>query len=998
MTTVAEARNRINVSPIYLIEITLLNSGPTLYFSDRPVTISSQEYEDYIDSIDGIAEDISFLTSESLNSDITINFKNEPYLTHSYLIQIGDTYPFDGATCTIKEVYKLHDGTYSDVETIFVGILDEPENINLVGFSCNVSDKVISADEKYKQPAFNQTDYPKLPSQYIGKIINDIGFGTVDKLEATGIDVGAVSRLSAIVTSTQTNLTVEDGSLFPTSNFTVQIDFELIQVLYRDGNIFSGLTRGYNNSRAESHGLKTVYEVKTEYIYHLFDHPVSSISKVFIDGKEQSSDYTAYTGQSGDQHSSYPGKAVISFTAEAWVGKQRNYSVEEGEAIDTIFEMEVYPSVKSKAVDVPNMNNLNPSTTYQYGGLFPPQVSFCLFPETSFGEIVSQEFQVTIGFVNPISSNAALNDNDYIRGNLFVFVNVLDGNTHQLKAQQTQNVFESPGNIASALSLLVNGGNWNDYITLSFSGPHYSTNNVHTNFYIKYAKKKIRYKKPVKTQTQTLSEFNSPFFTTNIIGSLDYSRLRGQYYSFPNSFLAFNEKNLKKITSEIDFIFSESPTTSFLYWGYPDYTAQEHFVLGCYDPGTLYYWDYGDGVNRVNDAISGTTLQQHYKSPNENGTIYKQIHKISCQGASEPMVVHVAAINKTTKEVIAYKETEINGTSVDAEEIRLEYYGGAWDDYTSISVSLAKYRKYYISTYGTNNVSFTGIIKEVEYIPDTTNEADDNDFFSSAERTIGKIVSATVSLTEDDGSYTGTNGNLITRPDHILNYILKEKLSFSDSEIDSSSFSTAGTNYTSSSIRLDFAIDFPINDSSRFSDVLNSLAFQCRSVLFFKQGKWYLHYIPSTAPVSLKTIDSTELAGQGMQFLFHKSPRSDIKNTIQIYYKKFYYKSDNSGDYESYYETTDPTSISVYGTRPEILNLWAVRDTTTAQSLAALHLFQKKDPKTLVVFPVFFEHFDLHKWDTFTITNNINNNMQFVIEQINRRDKGVLEIQARSWT
>jgi hypothetical protein len=172
MTT--ETRSKVNLTPIYLVEIGLLGTGaPTLYFADRNLTVSSQDYLDFIDSIDGISEELSFLTSSGLNADITINFKNETFQTYTYLIQIGDTYPFDGAVCTIKEVYKKQDGTYTTPETLFVGVLDELENINLSSFSCNVSDKIISADEKYVQPVFTRTNYPLLPKYSIGKIINE---------------------------------------------------------------------------------------------------------------------------------------------------------------------------------------------------------------------------------------------------------------------------------------------------------------------------------------------------------------------------------------------------------------------------------------------------------------------------------------------------------------------------------------------------------------------------------------------------------------------------------------------------------------------------------------------------------------------------------------------------------------------------------------------------------------------------------------------------------
>jgi hypothetical protein len=42
--------------------------------------------------------------------------------------------------------------------------------------------------------------------------------------------------------------------------------------------------------------------------------------------------------------------------------------------------------------------------------------------------------------------------------------------------------------------------------------------------------------------------------------------------------------------------------------------------------------------------------------------------------------------------------------------------------------------------------------------------------------------------------------------------------------------------------------------------------------------------------------------------------------------------------------------------------LWAITDQATAEAFAAFQLAQRKDPKTLIVFPVFYEHFDLNRF------------------------------------
>ncbi|MBI5057009.1 MAG: hypothetical protein HZB61_10385 [Nitrospirae bacterium] len=130
-------RNRLN--HIYLIEITLKNSGPTLYFSDRNITVGGQIYENYLSSLDGLGDEIRRATSESLNTNIKLNFKNDRYKGYQFLILIDDTYPFTGAEMVAKEVYLDDNNNPSEAFLIFKGTLDEPRDIDEQKFICAIS-------------------------------------------------------------------------------------------------------------------------------------------------------------------------------------------------------------------------------------------------------------------------------------------------------------------------------------------------------------------------------------------------------------------------------------------------------------------------------------------------------------------------------------------------------------------------------------------------------------------------------------------------------------------------------------------------------------------------------------------------------------------------------------------------------------------------------------------------------------------------------------------
>ena len=144
--TVAEARKLPHVMPVYLVEISLLNGGPVLYFSDRNITFSGQLYQDYIQNLSAMSAELLRIDSTGLNSDVRLVFKNDRFKTHVYLIEIDDTYPFTGAPVTIKEIYVNGGVATSDYDTVYVGVCEEPREITLVQFELHVSSREFQAD------------------------------------------------------------------------------------------------------------------------------------------------------------------------------------------------------------------------------------------------------------------------------------------------------------------------------------------------------------------------------------------------------------------------------------------------------------------------------------------------------------------------------------------------------------------------------------------------------------------------------------------------------------------------------------------------------------------------------------------------------------------------------------------------------------------------------------------------------------------------------------
>ena len=69
----------------------------------------------------------------------------------------------------------------------------------------------------------------------------------------TGQTNSTAVTLTSSITSSSTSIVLTDGSSFSASNGTVSIDAELIFYTTRTTNTLSGLTRGYNGSRAAAH-------------------------------------------------------------------------------------------------------------------------------------------------------------------------------------------------------------------------------------------------------------------------------------------------------------------------------------------------------------------------------------------------------------------------------------------------------------------------------------------------------------------------------------------------------------------------------------------------------------------------------------------------------------------------------------------------------------------------------------------------------------------------
>ncbi len=167
------------------------------------------------------------------------------------------------------------------------------------------------------------TGYPNLDLADAGKLPN-LGYGSVEAVRTHCIAGGATALLAAGITASQTTIEVDNASRYPAAPFTIQAASERMRVTAKAGTTFT-VTRGYGSTTASAHGKgRTVFEVRTGYVYLVSPEPVKAIGQVYIDGIRQTTGCTAYTGQAGDEHPDWPGRAVVAFSADAEISRQRN--------------------------------------------------------------------------------------------------------------------------------------------------------------------------------------------------------------------------------------------------------------------------------------------------------------------------------------------------------------------------------------------------------------------------------------------------------------------------------------------------------------------------------------------------------------------------------------------------------------------------------------------------------------------------------------------------
>lgn len=318
-TNYQNAIDNPHVGPIRIAKIEL--PGVTLYLCDRiwGSAGSECEYEDQLyeplihawgDIQIGEVNEIDYKVNPG-SSAITID-NNTPVGGADSLAELFATYDPYYAKVTITEFFDATPPT--DGFEIFEGYIERAEVNDTSSVTLTLSGFELSISNKFSFETVDIDTYPNADPQDIGKMLPQV-YGEAYRVPFRAVDIGWYSTLVEDITDVQTTIEITNADDFASSG-TVQIGSEKITYTGVSINQLTGCTRGASSTIATTHDAGT-YVVKAiassaDYFYYIIGHAVNAITAVYMGNvRLKSTDYTAYTGKSGNYHASYNGYACI---------------------------------------------------------------------------------------------------------------------------------------------------------------------------------------------------------------------------------------------------------------------------------------------------------------------------------------------------------------------------------------------------------------------------------------------------------------------------------------------------------------------------------------------------------------------------------------------------------------------------------------------------------------------------------------------------------------
>jgi|GEM_PF-6779218 len=236
---------------------------------------------------------------------------------------------------------------------------------------------------------------------------------------------------------------------------------------------------------------------------------------------------------------------------------------------------------------------------------------------------------------------------------------------------------------------------------------------------------------------------------------------------------------------------------------------------------------------------------------------------------------------------------------------------------------------------------------------------------SSANTIVGDEVLADVQghMDTPSGTYTGTPGALIERPDHVIKHFTSVYAG------SAAGMGDAGPEMAASGYKFAGAI----REYKTAWQWLQDMARQCRCRLKMRIDRPHLTWCHETAPASQRTITADMVrmnSGGRLAWRRYRTRLSDLINTVNLHYDRDWSTYD-SGDTacKGVISFTDASSVADHGAseRPDLFRFEFVADFNMAGNNALFYRSRYKGRHWVHEFTVFLDNCDLEAGDTVTL-------------------------------
>lgn len=233
------------------------------------------------------------------------------------------------------------------------------------------------------------------------------------------------------------------------------------------------------------------------------------------------------------------------------------------------------------------------------------------------------------------------------------------------------------------------------------------------------------------------------------------------------------------------------------------------------------------------------------------------------------------------------------------------------------------------------------------------------------------ITAEVVGLTDDGtGTYTGTPGALITRPDHVVKRLLIGAGGFASANIDAATFDAAGARLAEKN----YTIDGLIRGNTTIKEAIKKIAWQARIRPFFSGGLAKCRFVET---MDDWTFDAqiTPADYQLNSIAIERQPAASIVNQVDLFYARTWTdEEDGPAGFGASVRAIDAKSMAAFGVRNNtdqfLFDL--VRQSAMAADLAQFYVERLCAPSSFYTINGYLPWFAIEKEDKVRITAGFN--------------------------